>query len=111
MARDRTRKPEAVRITTAASDRHDDIAARQRRYLMSMALRSICFVGAVAAGTAGVEWLWPLLIVGALVLPYVAVVMANTSGNRSDGFELRDTAYRRELEGSTTGPVEPVARR
>ena len=107
MPKDRTRTPEAVRITTAATNRADDIAARQRRYLLSMSLRSACFVGAVLAGLAGVEWLWPILIAGALILPYIAVVMANARSTRSDTFELPDTAYRRELESSATVPLEP----
>lgn len=93
MARDRTRTDDAVRITTAAESRNADIAVRQKRYLLSMSLRSLCFVGAVVAGLAGADWLWPFLIAGALILPYLAVVMANATATRSDGFALRDTAY------------------
>ena len=63
---------------------------RQQRYLLSMSLRSLCFVGAIIASLAGIGWLWPILIVGALVLPYVAVVMANAAAPRQDGFELLD---------------------
>ncbi len=112
MARDRSRTPEAVRITTAATNRIDDIAARQRRYLLSMTLRSVCFVGAVVAGLAGVDWLWPALIAGALVLPYIAVVMANARTSRTDTFELRDTAYRPELQaGATTSAAAGAADR
>ncbi|MCB0896204.1 MAG: DUF3099 domain-containing protein [Nocardioides sp.] len=111
MARDLRRHPrqrddEAIRITTAPSSRQDDIAARQKRYLLSMTLRSACFVGAIVAALAGIGWLWPILIAGALVLPYVAVVMANASASRSDGFELRDAEYGRpELgPGPDSGP-------
>jgi hypothetical protein len=90
MARDvRRQREEAVRITTAASSRDADIAIRQRRYLLSMSLRSLCFVGAIVAALAHVGWLWPILIAGALILPYVAVVMANATTSRSDGFELQ----------------------
>jgi hypothetical protein len=91
MPRDRIqRREEAVRITTAASNRADDIAARQKRYLLSMSLRSACFIGAVVAALAGLTWLWPFLIAAALILPYVAVVLANNSAPRADGFVLRD---------------------
>ncbi len=90
MARDRRDREAAVRITTAAESRNADIAARQRRYLLSMGLRTLCFVGAILASLAGIHWLWPILIVGALVLPYVAVVMANATGRRGDGFALLD---------------------
>jgi hypothetical protein len=88
MARERSDQQDAVRITTAATSRNADIAARQKRYLLSMSLRTICFVGAIIASLAGIHWLWPILIVGALVLPYVAVVMANAAAPRADGFDL-----------------------
>lgn len=116
MARDvrrstRQRGDEAVRITTAPSSRKDDIAARQKRYLISMSLRSACFVGAIVAALAGIGWLWPILIAGALVLPYVAVVMANASASRSDGFALRYAqSGRPELPpaaDSARGPGDP----
>ena len=55
---------EAVRITTARTSHLEDIAKRQKRYLLSMSLRSVCFVGAVIAGIAGINWLWPGLIAG-----------------------------------------------
>ncbi len=80
---------DAVRITTAAASPGDDLRARQRRYLLSMSLRTICFVGAIVAALNGIDWLWPFLIAGAIVLPYLAVVMANAAAGRQDGFELR----------------------
>jgi len=99
MAREQQRSGEAIRITTAAANRADDIRARQKRYLLSMSLRTLCFVGAVLASLAGIDWLWPFLIAGALVLPYIAVVMANAAANLTDGFKLREADFsRRELE-------------
>src|SRR6476620_7094850 len=96
MARDQIRHPDApIRITTATTSRADDIAARQKRYVLSMGIRSACFIGAVVSFIAGVGWLWPFLIAGALVLPYVAVVMANATTTRSDGFALVDRGYGR----------------
>src|SRR6478609_5229660 len=90
-------RDEAVRITTAASNRNDEIAARQKRYLISMTLRSLCFVGAIIAALAHVGWLWPILIAGALILPYIAVVMANAVMTKNDGVDLLDGRYVREL--------------
>lgn len=108
MARD-PRRPrdddDVVRITTAATSRHADIAARQKRYLLSMSLRSLCFVGAIVAALAHVAWLWPILIAGALILPYIAVVMANATFSRSDGFDLPDGRYTRELGDGPAGPT------
>lgn len=94
-----------VRITTAAGSRRDDIRARQKRYLLSMSLRTLCFVGAIVASLAGIDWLWPILIAGAIVLPYIAVVMANAAANLSDGFKLREADFgHRELpSGSGSG--------
>jgi hypothetical protein len=65
----------AIRITTAAADRGKDTSVRQRRYLISMVLRSACFVGAIVAGDGWLRW---VLIAAAVLLPYVAVVMANS---------------------------------
>ena len=112
MAREQIRRrDDAVRITTAGANRADDIAARQKRYLLSMSLRSACFVGAVLAALAGLDWLWPILIGGALVLPYVAVVLANNSAPRADGFELRETGPARpELTPGRRPGAEPPAR-
>ena len=90
MVREHSREPEAVRITSAPASREADIALRQKRYLLSMSLRTVCFVGAIIASLAGVHWLWPILIGGALVLPYIAVVMTNAGSTRSDGFSLVD---------------------
>ncbi|TDC56342.1 DUF3099 domain-containing protein [Actinomadura sp. KC345] len=56
----------------------EDIGHRQRRYLVSMGVRTVCFVGAILAAVAGAPaWLAIVLVAGALILPYVAVVFAN----------------------------------
>ena len=83
---------DAVRITTAATSRNVDIRRRQRRYLASMSLRTVCFVGAVIVGEGVLMW---ILIVGAIFLPYVAVVMANAVTTRSDDFALQSAEQRR----------------
>jgi peptidoglycan/LPS O-acetylase OafA/YrhL len=83
-----------IRITTAASSRNADIAARQRRYLIAMGVRTVCFlvVAFLAVTHAGPGWLPWIFVVAALVLPYVAVVMANAADTKSDAFELLDGA-------------------
>jgi len=51
-----------------------------RRYLVSMGIRTGCFILAVVA-LAGLHWTligWTLVI-AAVLLPYVAVVMANAT--------------------------------
>ncbi len=88
MARHRTRPDAAVRITTAQSSPEADTAARQRAYVRAMLVRTGCFIGAVFAGVAGINWLWPILVIAALVLPYFAVVRANAADSRADHAEL-----------------------
>ncbi len=100
MARD-NREPEAVRITSAAASRNADISARQKRYIFSMGIRTACFVGAIVAALAGIQWLWPILMVAALVLPYVAVVMANAAHTKDDKFALLDQSPGRPQLGQT----------
>jgi len=84
MTREREAHERAIRITTASTSRQDEISQRQRRYLLSMSLRTVCFIGAVLAE----GWLRWVLVAGAVVLPYVAVVMANAVASKSDGFAL-----------------------
>jgi hypothetical protein len=99
MPRREDRSSEPVRITTAATSHHADIASRQRRYVISMTIRTLCFVGAVAVGPGWLRW---VLVAGAVLLPYVAVVLANSETRRDDGFELRGTQTTRELPPTVT---------
>ena len=89
-----SRDSHSVRITTAPTSRADDIAGRQRRYLISMAIRTVCVIGAVAVGPGILRW---VLIAGAVLLPYVAVVFANAGNSKDDGFDLRQSRSNREL--------------
>ncbi|WGL50869.1 DUF3099 domain-containing protein [Nocardioides sp. BP30] len=83
-----------IRITTAAQSRQVDIAHRQRRYVMAMGIRTLCFIGAVIAGVNHVVWLWPVLILAAIFLPYIAVVMANAANTKgATEMDLLDTPY------------------
>ncbi len=73
--------PEVHQITDAGVSLSDDQVGRTRKYLWSMALRTVCFVGAVIAPS---PWRW-IMIVAALFLPYLAVVVANAGREKSDG--------------------------
>lgn len=100
MVRDvRRRREEAVRITTAATSRDEEIAGRQRRYVFSMAIRTICFVAAIAVGPGWLRW---VLVAAAVLLPYFAVVMANATASRSDGLDLLDNEYGGHQLGQAT---------
>ncbi len=86
---------EAVRTTTAPPSRDAEISARQRRYVVSMAIRTACFVAAIAVGPGVLRW---VLVGAAVLLPYVAVVMANAVQTKDEGFDLPDQRYVRELD-------------
>ncbi|MEO6822548.1 MAG: DUF3099 domain-containing protein [Candidatus Nanopelagicales bacterium] len=76
--------PEVHRITTAAPGLSADQIIRRRRYLISMTIRTLCFIGAVLAPP---PWRWGL-VVGAILLPYIAVVMANARREEPGGSGL-----------------------
>lgn len=52
---------------------------RMKKYLISMSIRTICFIGAVIAPSP-LRW---FLIAGAIILPYIAVVVANAGQEQS----------------------------
>jgi hypothetical protein len=91
------KEPEVVRITTAPRSRRDDIAGRQRRYVISMTIRTVCFVLAVFC--IGHWFMW-VFITASFVLPYVAVILANagapTDPERLD--EVTPDPHRRAIE-------------
>jgi uncharacterized membrane protein len=94
------REPAPVRITTATRSHAEDIGGRQRRYLISMGIRTLCFVLAVVS--IGHWFMW-LFIACSVLLPYVAVVLAN-AGSAPDvgGPEL--VVHDRERRAIDTGP-------
>jgi hypothetical protein len=70
-------------VTGLPQSLREEQAGRIRRYLLSMGIRTACFV--LAVGALGVlHWTvvgWAL-VVAAVVLPYIAVVMANATRPR-----------------------------
>lgn len=73
-------------VTSAPESLRDDQNERMRRYLLSMGIRTVCFLLSVVAIVV-LHWTivgW-LLVAGAVVLPYVAVVMANATRARPAG--------------------------
>lgn len=75
-------------ITSAQHSLSSEQSGRTRKYLISMGIRTACVIGAIIIPG------WPrwVLIAGAVVLPYLAVVIANSGGSR---------------KGSTLTEVEP----
>ena len=87
-------KSDAVRITTARNSAAEDMRSRQRRYAISMTIRLVCFVGAVAVGPGVLRW---ILVAAAVFLPLFAVIMANANDQRDDGFSLPSNPSAYEL--------------
>jgi xanthine/uracil permease len=65
-------------VTTAPVSLHDEQRGRMRQYLLTMALRTVCFVGAYFFE----GWLRWTCVLLAVVLPYIAVVLVNAVNPR-----------------------------
>jgi hypothetical protein len=63
-----------ISVTSAQPGRSEDLDSRIVRYAWMMSIRIVCFVLAVLTPS---PWRW-LFVVGAIALPYFAVVLANT---------------------------------
>lgn len=68
------------RITTARSSHSEDVGRRMRNYAFSMGIRTLCVIGLVLVFPHWSAWLF---VPGAVVLPYVAVLLANAGRERT----------------------------
>ena len=70
---------EVFTITQAQRGLSQEQSGRTRRYLLSMGIRTVCLLAAIVVPG------WPrwILIAGAVMLPYIAVVVAN-AGREND---------------------------
>jgi Protein of unknown function (DUF3099) len=73
----------------------EDIRYREHRYLIMMGIRLACFVIAVVLFVNGAGWLTAIPAVGAIAIPYFAVVFAN--GGREPGGRNRFQPYKPNL--------------
>ena len=64
-------------VTQARRPMSEDIAYRQHRYLIMMGIRTVCFIAAVLMFVNHLGWLAGIPAVGAIFIPYIAVVFAN----------------------------------
>lgn len=90
------------RITAAPQPHSDDLQARMNRYLVSMGIRTACVV-LVMVVHGPLRWAFAA---GALVLPYIAVVMANAARRRRDGPLAAVGPQRRAVAGPPSGTVD-----
>ena len=101
----RTGSVQVHSITSVPAPLADDIARRARRYLFQMGLRTLCFIGAVATWGRVPTAVSVSLLVGAVILPYVAVVLANAGRERP---ARPDEFTARYQLGATPPPVDDV---
>lgn len=66
-------------ITDARSGTSKEMATRQKRYAITMAFRTACFIAMVFV-SGNFRW---VLLAGAVFLPYIAVVFANQANTRT----------------------------
>lgn len=96
-----SRPGDVQKITGARRGLSADIKARQTRYLLSMGVRTACFLLAIV--TSGpLRW---VLFAAAVILPYLAVVVAN--GGREPAREaprMRDPS----LLAIEAAPIRPA---
>jgi hypothetical protein len=67
------RRTDAQSVTSAPESRSEDQARRLRRYLVTMGIRTVCFVLVVVVDS----WLRWVFAAAAVFLPFIAVVAAN----------------------------------
>jgi small neutral amino acid transporter SnatA (MarC family) len=75
---------EVFRITGARSSLTEDVRGRQRRYVISMLIRTVCVLLAVVLWNVE-RYLAFAALAGGVLLPYIAVVIANAGRERSPG--------------------------
>lgn len=73
-------------MTTAALSHADDVRLRQRRYLITQAVRVSCVLLAVLLPVG--LWWKAAFIAGSVVLPWLGVVAANAGPTRSRAARL-----------------------
>ncbi|HEV7754845.1 MAG TPA: DUF3099 domain-containing protein [Mycobacteriales bacterium] len=90
------REPVRAVITEAEESIPDQLRRRERRYALMMGLRALCLVAAVlvSASNLPLRMLWvSLCIVGMVVLPWMAVLVAN------DRLPKKSSQFRSHLPG------------
>lgn len=87
------------RITSAPRSHADDQHARFVKYTISMSVRMVCLVLALVV-TGPLMWVF---IAGAVILPYVAVVIANASREQAQPPPEAWTLGAREIEPGPGG--------
>ena len=92
-----------VVITDAERSQAEQLRIRQIRYASMMGIRVVCLIiaGVLVSVRAPMLWLWiPLCVVGMVLLPWMAVIIAN------DRLPKEQHRLTRFLPGRRRGPRE-----
>lgn len=103
-----------ILITDASRSPADQLHSRQVRYVVMMGIRAVCLIlGAVLVSVkAPMLWLWlPLCAVGMVLLPWLAVLIANDRPPKDEHrlmnrFQRRSREDRQERVLTTTTNTE-----
>ena len=68
------------RVTAARGSHTEDVSRRMRNYAFSMGIRTLCVVAFIISFPHWYAWLF---VPGAVLLPYVAVIIANAGRERA----------------------------
>jgi hypothetical protein len=82
-----------VLVTTAAKSPREEQRERERRYLVTMGVRVVCWIGAIVLFGLGLRWEGGIAVAGSLVLPWIAVIAANAGPKPT---VERPSLYRRD---------------
>ncbi|MFB7273367.1 DUF3099 domain-containing protein [Streptomyces sp. NPDC056244] len=99
---------EVFRITGARQGLAEDVRGRQRRYVISMSIRTLAVIATVALWNVERPVAIVTLVVGTL-LPYVAVVIANAGRENAPSLpKTLVTAQPRPMIAPPSRPSGPV---
>jgi hypothetical protein len=93
-----------ISVTSAQPGRSEDLDSRITRYAWMMSIRIVCFVLAVVTPS---PWRW-LFVVGAIALPYFAVVLANAHRSATQPAAVPYVAPARPAIGDRPTVVVPA---
>ncbi len=83
-------------ITDLGSSRTAEIRERERRYVITMLFRALCFIAATLLFHGAARW---FAIGIAIVLPWLAVVLANAPNKRASQHAAYEPKAPRETPG------------
>jgi hypothetical protein len=81
MSKQTKHNPDVHTISDARESHSDEMRSRMIRYSVSMGIRLICFILVFVVPYVWLQW---VMIAGAVVLPYFAVIVANGGSDTSN---------------------------